>query len=340
MWRVAPNAKPYLRVRSRPNGDILGGFLPGKELNVLGIENNWARLQTADNLTAWVSAQYIVRDVEPTPVAYRKIGIHLHIGNNIEACLQLYSDCFQAGKPLPIAVVINNVGLANAIKRVSPPTFVVFRGGITGDALDVLDLTQNNTDANIVAGRKRFEQRYTPCNADAWQIANEHYDKGHEPWKVKAMAEFYVGAMFAAEAKDVKITVGDFSTGTPEDEDLPLLAPMLQKANDDGHYLNYHSYAAPGVFDMTYAAEWFALRFERIIRGYPKLMVVLGEAGGFGQNGPDPMSLFRQLQAMLATNANVIGAALFTGNAAPPWSTNGCNVDPYLTEIGIWHRSL
>jgi hypothetical protein len=340
MWRVKPDATPFLRVRCTPSGHILGGFLPRTPINVLGIENGWARLQTADNLTAWVNASYIEQDVITQPVTYRKIGVHLHTGNNIDACLQLYADCAQEGKPISIAVVINNTGLANAIKRVSKDTFVVFRGGIAGDALDVLDLTKDNTDANMAAGRKRFEQRYTPCDADAWQIANEHYDKGHEPWKVKAMAEFYVGAMFAAEAKGVKITVFDGSTGTPEDEDLPLMAPMLQKANDDGHYLNYHSYAAPGVFDMTYAAEWYAMRFERIIRGYPKLEVVIGEWGGYGTNGGNIMPMARQFQAMLATNKIVKGAATFTGNAAPPWDSNGCNFDPYLPEFGTWHRSL
>lgn len=340
MWRVAPNATPYLRVRSRPNGDILGGFTPGKELNVLGIENNWARLQTADNLTAWVSAQYIVRDVEPSPVAYRKVGLHLHTANNIAACLQVYADCAQAGKPIPIALVINNAGLCNAIKQISPQTFVVCRSGVSGTALDELELTPNNTDANMAAGKRRFDQRYTPCNAGAWQIANEHYDKGHPDWKVKAMAEFYVGAMFAAEAKGVKITVFDGSTGTPEDEDLPLLAPMLQKANDDGHYLCYHSYAAPGVFDMTYAAEWYVLRFERITRNYPKLEVVIGECGGYGTNGADPMKLVRQIQAMLATNVRVKGAAVFTANAGQDWVDAGCGFDAYLPEFSVWHRSL
>jgi SH3 domain-containing protein len=341
MWRVAPNATPYLRVRSRPNGDILGGFLPNKEINVLGIENNWARLQTADNLTAWVNASYIVRDVSPSPVGYRKLSLHIHTGNNAAACVQVYRECAQAGKPLALAVVINNPSLCDEIKMVSKDTFVVSRNGINEQTgTDSLPLVENDRMANFLAGEKRFNERYIPCNADAFQCANEHYSNAYPVWKVEAMSQFYQGMMSAAKARRTRVTVGDFSAGTPEDYHLELMSPMLTQAEQDGHILNYHAYAPPDTFDMTAEAEWWVMRWERIVRNYPKLGVLMGEAGGYGQNGPDPMKLVRQLQAMLATNVNVIGAAVFTANAGAPWDTNGCGFDPYLSEFSVWHRSL
>lgn len=341
MWRVAPNATPYLRVRSRPNGDILGGFLPNKELNVLGIENNWARLQTADNLTAWVSATYIVRDVEPTPVGYRKLGLHIHTGDNAAACVQVYRECAQAGKPLALAVVINNTGLVDAIKDVSPSTFVVYRGGINKDTgTDSLPLVQDDKMANFLSGEKRFNERYAPCKADCYQVCNEHYSNAYPAWKVEAMSDFYQGIMAAANARKTLVTIGDFSAGTPEDYHLELMAPMLAQAESDGHILNYHAYAPPNIFDMTAQAEWWVMRWERIVRNYLKLRVLFGECGGYGQNGPDPMSLVRQLQPMVATNVNIIGSAVFTANAAEPWKSNGCGFDPYLQEFSVWHRSL
>jgi hypothetical protein len=341
MWRVAPNATPYLRVRSRPNGDILGGFYPNKELNVLGIENNWARIETADNLTAWVSATYIVRDVEPSPVGYRRMGLHIHIGNNAAQCVQVYRECAQAGKPLPLAVVINNTGLVDAIKDVSPSTFVVARLGINEQTgTDSLPLVQDDKMANMLAGEKRFNERYAPCRADCYQVCNEHYSGAYPVWKVEAMSDFYLGIMAAAKARGTLVTIGDFSAGTPEDHHLELMQPMLAQAEINGCPLCYHAYSAPNVMDMTYQSEWYAMRFERIIRNYPKLRVVLGEAGGYGNNGADPMKLVRQLQAMLATNDVVIGAAVFTANAASPWDTNGCGFDPYLQEFSVWHRSL
>lgn len=305
----------------------------------------WIVIDSLGN-KGWAAAKWIAwTDTQPPPppppaTNYLKIGLHLHVANNIAACLQVYSDCAQAGKPVPIAVVINNPGLVNAIKRVSPKTFVVCRYGVGGTALDELDLTENDTAANMAAGKARFEQRFATCDADCWQIANESYDKGHPDWKIKAMAEFYIGAMFAAEAKGVKITVFDGSTGTPEDSDLPLLAPMLQKANDDNHFFCYHGYSAPGIFDMTYASEWYSMRFERIIRGYPKLKVVIGECGGYGTNGSNIMGMMRQYQAMLATNPAVIGAAVFTANAAQDWIDAGCSFDPYLNEYSRWMQSL
>lgn len=341
MWRVAPNATPYLRVRSRPNGDILGGFLPNKELNVLGIENNWARIETADKLTAWVSAQYIVRDVGPTPVAYRKLGLHIHIGNNAGQCVQVYRECAQAGKPIPLAVVINNTWLVDAIKQASPQTFVVARLGINEQTgTDSLPLVQDDKMANMLAGEKRFNERYAPCAADAYQVCNEHYSNAYPAWKVEAMSQFYLGIMATAKARKTLVTVGDWSAGTPEDHHLELMQPMLAQAEIDGCPMNYHGYAPPDIYDMTAQSEWWTMRFERITRNYPKLRVLMGECGGYGQNGPDPMKLVRQYQAMLATNVNVIGAAVFTANAAAPWDTNGCGFDPYLAEFSTWFRSL
>jgi hypothetical protein len=341
MWRVKSDATPFLRVRCTPSGHILGGFLPRTPINVLGIENGWARLQTADNLTAWVNASYIEQDVVTQPVGYLKLGLHIHIGNNAAQCVQVYRECAQAGKPLPLAVVINNTGLVDAIKEVSPSTFVVYRGGINQDTgTDSLPLVENDRMANFLAGEKRFNERYIPCNADCYQCANEHYSNAYPVWKVEAMSQFYQGMMASAKARKTLVTVGDFSAGTPEDYHLELMAPMLTQAEQDNHILNYHGYCPPDVFDMTEDVEWWAMRWERITRNYPKLRVLMGECGGYGQNGPDPMRLVRQYQAMLATNVNVIGAAVFTANAGEPWKSNGCNFDPYLQEFSVWHRSL
>lgn len=337
MWRVKANCTPYLRMRSKPNGDVLGGLQPLTPVDVVGVSNGWAQI------TLWVSAQYI-EDVTapiPTPVTYRKLGLHLHTANNISACVKVYRECAQAGKPLPLAVVINNTGLVDAIKEVSPSTFVVYRGGINEQTgTDSLPLVQDDKMANMLAGEKRFNERYAPCKADAFQCCNEHYSGAYPAWKVEAMSDFYLGIMAAAKARGTLVTIGDFSAGTPEDHHLELMAPMLAQAEADGHILNYHGYSKPNVFDMTVDSTWYLMRWERITRNYPKLRVLLGEFGGYAQNGPDPMSLVRQGQAMLATNVNVIGAAVFTANAASPWDTNGCGFDPYLQEFSVWHRIL
>jgi hypothetical protein len=194
--------------------------------------------------------------------------------------------------------------------------------------------------ANFLAGEKRFNERYAPCSADCYQVCNEHYSGAYPAWKVEAMSHFYLGIMATAKARGTLATVGDWSAGTPEDSHLELMAPMLAQAEADNHVMNYHGYCPPDVFDMTAQSEWWTMRFERITRNYPKLRVLMGECGGYGQNGPDPMKLVRQYQAMLATNVNVIGAAVFTANAGSPWDTNGCGFDPYLNEFSVWHRSL
>lgn len=347
MYRVKADATPYLNVRSKgsPAGDIVGFVLPGENIEVKEVAGNWFRAEWRPTpkvtIRGWMSGQYIeqVGAVYPLPVTYRKAGLHFHTGDNIAACMEVVNALVQAGKPMPLAVVVNNGGLVAAIKKLSPNTFTVYRGGVVAGA-DVLPLVKDDPDANIRAGKTRFEQRYTPCGADAYQIANEHYAPSHEDWQVTAMSWFYVGAMYAAEAKGVKVTVGDFSAGTPEPYHLELMKPMLQKANDDGHYLNYHAYAAPDVYDMTRDAEWWAMRWLKIIEGYPKLGVVLAEMGGFHQNSGAIMALVRQLQAMTATYANVKGFAVFTANAARDWQDKGFGFDPYLPEFSAWLRTI
>lgn len=344
MWRVKADATPFLRVRAKPLvsvDNILGKFAPGKILNVQSIEGNWARVKVDDDVSVWVSASFIEQDGVTVPVTYRKIGLHLHTGANADACVRVFEDCARAGKPIPLAVVINNPGLVDAIKRVSQQTFVVYRGGINQQTgTDVLPLIVDDNIANFHAGEKRFNERYAPCAADAYQCANEHYDKGHPVWKVEAMAQFYLGVMAAAKARGTIATVGDFSVGTPEDDHLELLAPMLSKAETDGHLLNYHGYAPPDIYDMTSQSEYFSMRWERIMRNYPKLKVVIGETGGYHRNSDNIMAMMRQYQAMLATMQNVIGAAVFTANAAADWQEKGFGFDPYLHEYGSWFRSL
>jgi len=345
MWRVKLSATPYLNVRCKPNGDIIGRFAPGRQIEVQSISDGWAKVLVADTVIVTVSATFIEQAQEPTPEpqpdpeARQRVGLHFHTNNErLSECIELISDLAQAKKPLPMAVVINNAGLVQAIKRLSPDTFVVFRGGVVGGA-DNLPLVKDDAAANMQAGRQRFKDRYQACPADAWQIANEHYAPSHANWQVTAMAWFYVGAMYEAEAAGVKITVGDFSTGTPEPEQIDLLDPMLQKAERDGHYLGYHSYAKPDSYNMNEAAEWYTLRFEKIVADYPALGIVLHEMGGFHNNGSDPMALVKQFSGMIARRRNVKGAAVFTAMAGAPWKDNGFNFDPYLGEFKRWHLS-
>lgn len=59
MWRVKLDATPFLRVRCKPNGDIIGKFAPAKTLNVQSIEGGWAQVKIDDDVVVWVSAAYI-----------------------------------------------------------------------------------------------------------------------------------------------------------------------------------------------------------------------------------------------------------------------------------------
>lgn len=339
MWRVKPDCTPFLRVRCKPNGDIIGKFMPNTAINVLEVTDGWARVRVADTVDVWVSAAYIESNQTAPIVTHRKIGLHLHTGSNADACVRVYAECANAGKPIPLAVVINNTGLVDAIKAVSPLTFVVYRGGVV-DGQDVLPLIQDDNQANFLAGEKRFNERYAACWADAFQVGNEAYDKGFPAWKVEAFAYFYIGAMAAAEARNTFVTVGDFAVGGPEIEHLELLKPMLSRAESKGHPLNYHSYCAPKTYDITSQSEWYALRWVRITEGYPKMRVLNGEMGGFFDNGPDPMGICRQYYAMTATMDCLIGSAMFTANAAKDWQDRGFGFDGHLGEYAIWHKSL
>lgn len=337
-WRVRLDATPYVNIRltPAPDGAKIDRGEPGELVEVIQINDDtgWAEVR----ITAYMMARFL-EEVKQQTGNFRKISMHIHTGSNADACIKGYGDCYKAGTPIPLAVVINSPWIVNAIREVSPPTYIVYRGGVVGGP-DVLPLTRNNRAANVAAGKKRFYERYAPCAANAYQCANEHYSKDQPDWMITAMGEFYEGVMDGANEKNVDATTFDLSTGTMEKHHLKLVAPALRRAEAEGHPFNYHAYAPPDVYDMTSAAEWFVMRWVWMLEDYPKMRVLFGEAGGYHNNGPDPMALFRQLQAMLATNENVIGAAGFTFDAGEPWKSNGFNLDPILNAYIDWHKSL
>lgn len=329
-YRVRKDALPYLNVRQTPNGTILGKLMPGEIANVIGNEGEWTKL------AVYVKSEYLEQINAPVPSYSRKMSLHIHTGNKAAGVIDAYRNTFNAGKPMPLALVINDVGMVAAIRVVSRSTFIVFRGGVV-DGGDGLPLTQNNRAANMLAGRQRFLERYAVCPADCYQIANEHFVNDMPDWMTVAMGEFYEGAMIEAEARNTLVTVGDFSAGTPDKRHINLIAPALRRAEANGHPVNYHGYAPPKIYDMTAQSEWFSMRWTWFTEAYPRLRIVIGECGGYGDNGPDAMRLVLQYHPMLASHPAVIGAAIFTANAGADWEAKNCNFDTSLPAFVPWY---
>lgn len=367
LYRVKESVAPdKLNVRCTPAGDIVGQLLPGALIEVDESFQptspkavGWSRtlFTISDDETfkemgvvaLFVKTEFIelVPEPEPepepppppapiSPVQPRYFGVNVHIGQNANATVDLYRDMRQAGHPLGVALVINNVDIANRIKEVSPTTFVILRLGVIGGQ-DMLPLIEGDAEANRRSGRLRFLERYKPSAADCYQIANEHYHKSHSQLRIVGMADFYCGAMDAAREKNTLITIGDFSVGTPEDYHLPLMSKMFKQAERDGHPLDYHFYTAPGKeSDITFEADLYALRWKVISKLYPALRIVGGEAGGFKRNPDDLVGLMKQLWALVYGERNLIGMNLFTANPARDWIDNGFNVDPHFPALKQW----
>jgi hypothetical protein len=267
-----------------------------------------------------------------------KIGFHIHVGNNANAVIDLYKRMHDGGTPITVAKVINDTTIVNRIKQVSPSTFVVFRGNIGVDHENFGGTMTGDRARDEQQGYERFKARYIPCNADAFQVANEWYNPGQPEHVLRGANAFYLGAMRAAAEAGVRITVGDFSYGTPEDHHLDFFAEMFTRARERGDVLNFHSYAHE--MDFRYLEDWLAMRWRRITARFP-LRVFIGEAAQRAHNagylGQQTLELMKQLHSMIKDSPQVIGACWYTANGAFDWAHSSC--DALFPDFAVWHSS-
>jgi hypothetical protein len=214
--------------------------------------------------------------------------------------------------------VVNHIGLPAEIKRVSPKTFVVFRRVFGKD-----DPSPENV--GWPSGVQWLDYMGgMPVEADAIQYANEWYtDNGRPAHEFARFRDFYLSLMDACTARGLHCTVLDLRPGHIELDQFEVLRPVFAQAERQGHILNYHAYSSTeNNWDMTVGAEYFALRWVKWVKDYPRLRVIFGEAGSYNspryRDAGTTTAMMGQLQGLLKPYASqVIGACWWTIAGVP-----------------------
>lgn len=334
-----------LNMRLSPYGTVVDQVKTGTSVTAYGDTvaaggYSWQKIEVASTLhTAWVATKYLtpIVTVPPPPVARGSgFGLNLIGPGAFNEALNTIGNLARAGKPLALAIAINEGKIVQAIKAQSPQTVVVFRSTNMPAGID---------NPSYAAGRDFFSQHwpvlaqgvganfYSFCNE--WLIADE-------PKILAAQVQAYVGMMDAARAANVKITVGDLSVATPHPALDNILEPMWTKAEQFGFALNYHAYTASGTNDPNVNAAGRTMRWTDFVRAHPSLKVIIGEFGTDSNNSSFPgtdaaVTMCQQYDVMLKPYPQVLGYAYFAAKGSTD-SWQHSDVTPALPEIEAWLR--
>lgn len=298
--------------------------LPGGTASCDGID--WLRVITQNKMRGWMAKQYVA-------VSEKLVGIHAASRSNGDL-LKLAGELSRAGYPIPLVVVISNPGLAEAIKQASPETVVVYRWVAGTDDVNPFNSLKPDGTGGVQHGRDWFNllfYRHSQApHADYHQMYNECSFQGNAQSGAYAdrVAQFELELMQEADRFGVKVTVGNLAPGCLEEKHLtPLYRNMLSYAVEHGHAFNYHAYTSVND-DRTFAfeSEWFAMRWVWLLRDFPTLKVLLGEAGHYHapreRGDADLVDRLNELNLLLQEQS-----ALGRYVRAAYWSS-GCGGDP------------
>lgn len=278
------------------------------------------------------------KPLEPPVQVGSKFGLNLIGPGAFNEVLGFIARLAQAGKPMALAVVINEAKIVQAIKALSPKTVVVFRR---------TDIPAGIENPSYAAGQQFFNQ-YWPAlwggqGADYFSFCNEwlvYADAGLLARQVQA----YLGLMDAARNAGVKIVVGDLNVGFPHPTLNSLIEPMLARAESYGFPLNYHAYTRPGSTDPAVESAGRAMRWLDFVRTHPRLKVLIGEYGPDDGNASFPgavaaVEMCRKYDVLLKPYSDqVLGYAYFAAvGATGSWQHS--DVTPALGDIETWLRS-
>lgn len=260
-------------------------------------------------------------------------------GNYPGNLIETLSRMALTGHPCPCVTVVNHIGLPAEIKRVSPSTFVIFRRVFGKD-----DPTPENIGWPTGAQWLDY-MGGMPAEADAIQYCNEWFTQNDRPASdFTRFRDFYLSLMDACTAWGHHCTVLDLRPGHLEMNQFEVLRPVFAQAERQGHILNYHAYgSSSNNWDMTVDAEWFALRWVKWLKDYPKLRVIFGEAGSYNspryRDAGTTVAMMKQLQGLLKPYASqVIGACWWTLAGTPgDWTVDDWK--DALSAYEAWMKS-
>ncbi|MBX3065350.1 MAG: M23 family metallopeptidase [Anaerolineae bacterium] len=219
-------------------------------------------------------------------VTGKSVGIHVAFNGNPGDILGVVDRLAKAGRPVPLVVVVTDSTLCEAIKQVSPTTTTVYRY-VAGPG-DPSPFGRDENAAGWRNGADWFEEFWLQHSkvkgVDFHQMYNEvsFANNTQSEAYARKVNQFELELMQRANERGVKVTIGNYMPGVPEKRHIDQLRPALAFAEQFGHALCYHAYTYPNnPTSFSDQAEFFALRWKSWLDPYPRLRVVLGEAGIF-----------------------------------------------------------
>ena len=223
----------------------------------------------------------------------------------------------KAGRAVPIVTVLQDHGMADRIKTISPQTIVIFR------------YEDGNPGPNDSA-QGWFDRLWPYLSqsslADYYEFANEGMEDG------AAFVKFYNDLMDIAAQHHIHITVADLAMGNGITAEVQQL---LGRIASEHHVLNYHQYSqnsAAGDASMYPDVNDLELRWLPWLIGTVGVFVAGGECGTGNANfmGVDQtIALMKQFNAIMLRYAKFIlgGGAWWClgGHGGFGWDRSSCD---------------
>lgn len=348
-----------LKLRTAPetSSTVVRTLLKGEQVSLIGGTAlcdgyDWVRVTSWKNERGWVASKYLAVNPPtpaPNPVTKKPIGIHVAGSGDIGDLLGVAERLYKHGTPIPAVMIVSDPGLCKAIKDRSPATDVYYRWVASDHDSGPFDDLQPTGVGNAVNGRLWFDHMWArhsqAVGADYHQMYNECSFGGNgqsAEYAVKVNT-FEQQLMARANELGVKVTIGNYMPGVPEALHIERLRPAFDMAERYGHVLCYHAYTNV-MDDGTFASakEYFGLRWVDWVKNFPKLKVILGEAGFY--NSPR----FRGVETLLngmSELSNLLSPLMDSGRdvRACWWTIRGANdklwsVDDWTAQLADYER--
>ena len=320
------NAKTLdnLKLRTSPelNGAAIRTLLKGEEVTIIGGTADcdgyqWTRITSWKNERGWVASKYLAVNNQPPvpvppptppkPTTLKSIGIHVAASGDYGDLLGVIERSAHNDTPVPAVMVISDPGLCKMIKDRSPSTDVYYRWVTSDHDAGPFDSPDPRT---WTSGRLWFDYMWArhsqATGADYHQLYNECSFGGNTQDAAYAVAvnTFEMQMMERATQVGVKVTIGNYMPGVPEALHIERLRPAFDMAEQQGHVLCYHAYSSVRHdSDFTTDSKYFALRWVDWVKNFPKLKVILGEAGRYNsprfQGRGDMLRMIGELDSLL-----------------------------------------
>lgn len=281
--RAAPGLMQTV-LRVLPKGEVVR---VGQSVEKDGL--TWRELVDA---TGWVAAKFLTPNIVipplPAPVTGATVGIHVAGSGEIGDLFGVVERSAKRGTPVPVMVVVNDRGIVETVKRLSPKTVVIFRGGVADGDPSPYDEKGNGDGAGWF--ERIYGSYHAGVPADYHQLYNEVSFGGNMPQLSASerlayalnTAQVDLAMMRRADAQGVKLAVGNYMPGVPDPAVFgDALKPVYDHAARHGHAALFHWYSDPKADEMVTGAEYMCFRLLRYFQQWPGLPVLIGEMSIF-----------------------------------------------------------